>query len=107
MDTVRTARLMGGLSLLLSLPAYAQVEYASRTAGVVQSSSAPAPDTVFSPSATLTQDFEGTFPPTGWLVRNQSTTIGTNTNCWNQFTATPWAPHGGSAHTGANFNCTT
>jgi hypothetical protein len=56
----------------------------------------------------LTEGFEGTFPPTGWIVRNQSTTIGTNTNCWNQFTgATPWAAHGGTSHTGANFNCTT
>jgi hypothetical protein len=30
----------------------------------------------------LVQDFElVTFPPTGWVVRNQSTTIGTNTAC--------------------------
>ncbi|HBL27875.1 MAG TPA: PEP-CTERM sorting domain-containing protein [Acidobacteria bacterium] len=55
----------------------------------------------------LTQDFElVTFPPTGWIVRNQSTTIGTNTTCWNRFTTTPWAAHGGSGHSGANFNCT-
>lgn len=57
----------------------------------------------------LTQDFElVTFPPTGWIVRNQSTTIGTNTACWNRFTgATPWTPHGGTGQAGANFNCTT
>lgn len=56
----------------------------------------------------LNEGFEGTFPPTNWQVRNQSTTIGTNTNCWNLFTGTtPWASHGGAQHTGANFNCTT
>lgn len=54
----------------------------------------------------MNEGFEGTFPPTGWVVRNQSTAIGTNTNCWNLFTATPWAPHAGVNHTGANFNCT-
>jgi len=47
-----------------------------------------------------------TFPPTGWIVRNQSTTIGTNAACWNRFTTTPWAPHTGVGHSGANFNCT-
>jgi hypothetical protein len=56
----------------------------------------------------LTEGFElVTFPPTGWAVRNQSTTIGTNTTCWNRFTATPWAPNSGTGHAGANFNCTT
>lgn len=55
----------------------------------------------------IAESFDGTFPPTGWVVRNQSTTIGTNPNCWNQFTTTPWAPHSGTGHTGANFNCTT
>lgn len=56
----------------------------------------------------INEGFEGAFPPTGWIVRNQSTTIGTNTNCWNQFTgATPWVSHGGTNQTGANFNCTT
>ncbi|HEV7669253.1 MAG TPA: choice-of-anchor J domain-containing protein [Thermoanaerobaculia bacterium] len=54
----------------------------------------------------MNEGFEGAFPPTGWLVRNQSQSIGTNTTCWNLFTATPWAPHGGVNHTGANFNCT-
>lgn len=55
----------------------------------------------------LTEGFEGTFPPTGWIVRNQSTAIGSNTNCWNLFTGTtPWVAHGGAQHTGANFNCT-
>lgn len=56
----------------------------------------------------LNEGFEGTFPPTGWSTRNQSTTIGTNTNCWNLFTgATPWPANAGVNHTGANFNCTT
>lgn len=55
----------------------------------------------------INEGFEGTYPPTGWLVRNQSTAIGTNTNCWNQFTGvTPWATHAGNGQTGANFNCT-
>lgn len=54
----------------------------------------------------LTEGFEGTFPPTNWVVRNQSTVVGTNTACWNLFTgSTPWAAHGGANHTGANFNC--
>jgi hypothetical protein len=53
-------------------------------------------------------DFEiVTFPPTNWQARNQSTTIGTNAQCWNRFTTTPWAPHTGVGHSGANFNCTT
>src|SRR6185503_14370693 len=47
-----------------------------------------------------------TFPPTNWIVRNQSTTIGTNAQCWNRFTTTPWTPHTGVGHAGANFNCT-
>ena len=47
-----------------------------------------------------------TFPPTNWIVRNQSTVIGTNTQCWNRFTATPWPPQAGAGHAGANFNCT-
>ena len=57
----------------------------------------------------LTETFDAaTFPPTGWIVRNQSTVIGTNVNCWNRFTGvTPWAPQAGAGHTGANFNCTT
>jgi hypothetical protein len=54
----------------------------------------------------LTESFDATFPPTGWLVRNQSQSIGTNPNCWNQFTGTtPWATHTGAGQTGANFNC--
>jgi hypothetical protein len=53
-------------------------------------------------------DFElVTFPPTNWIVRNQSTTIGSNAQCWNRFTTTPWTPHAGVGHAGANFNCTT
>lgn len=61
----------------------------------------------------LTEGFEGTYPPTGWIRRNQSTTIGGNTNCWNLFFPPPgtggnepWLAHGGNNHTGANFNCT-
>lgn len=56
----------------------------------------------------LTEGFElATFPPTGWVVRNQSTVIGTNPTCWNRFTgASPWAPNTGAGHAGANFNCT-
>lgn len=51
-------------------------------------------------------DFEiVTFPPTGWIVRNQSTSIGTNATCWNRTTTLP--PHGGTASAVANFNCTT
>ena len=29
----------------------------------------------------INEGFEGTYPPTGWIVRNQSAAIGTNTNC--------------------------
>jgi hypothetical protein len=54
----------------------------------------------------LTESFDATFPPTNWLVRNQSQSIGSNPNCWNQFTGTtPWATHTGAGQTGANFNC--
>jgi hypothetical protein len=56
----------------------------------------------------LVEGFElVTFPPTGWIARNQSTTIGSNAQCWNRFTAPPWAPNSGTGHAGANFNCTT
>lgn len=59
------------------------------------------------PAQQLNEGFEGTFPPASWLVRNQSSPVGTNTNCWNQFTSsTPWTPHTGNGQTGANFNCT-
>lgn len=58
----------------------------------------------------LTEGWESATFPAGddgpWLVRNQSTTIGTNAQCWNRFTTTPWAPHTGVGHAGANFNCT-
>jgi hypothetical protein len=64
--------------------------------------------TLVAAGAQFNEDFESaTFPPLGWIVRNQSTTIGTNAQCWNRFTATPWAPHSGVGHAGANFNCTT
>src|SRR6266567_2696103 len=57
----------------------------------------------------LTEGFElATFPPTNWLIRNQSVPGGTNAQCWNRFTGTaPWAPHTGTGQAGANFNCTT
>lgn len=59
----------------------------------------------------LSEGFEAaTWPSPGddgtWIIRNQSTTIGTNTTCWNRFTTTPWAPHTGVGHAGGNFNCT-
>lgn len=55
----------------------------------------------------LTEGFEAvTFPPPNWVVRNQSSPVGTNAACWNRFTAAPWAPHTGVGHAGANFNCT-
>jgi len=60
----------------------------------------------------LSEGFEAaTWPAPGddgtWIRRNQSTTVGTNAACWNRFTTTPWAPHTGVGHAGANFNCTT
>lgn len=56
----------------------------------------------------FTEGFEGGVVPAGWTTQNRSTTIGTNTNCWNPFTgATPWAAQAGTGHIGANFNCTT
>lgn len=59
------------------------------------------------PEANFTETFDAvTFPPTGWAVQNLSSPIGTNTQCWNRFTTTPWAPQAGVGHTGANFNCT-
>ena len=55
----------------------------------------------------LTEGFESTtFPPTGWVIQNASSPLGTNTNCWNRFTTTPWPPRTGVGHAGANFNCT-
>lgn len=55
----------------------------------------------------FTEGFEAvTFPPTGWAVQNLSSPVGTNTQCWNRFTTTPWAPQTGVGHAGANFNCT-
>ena len=89
-----------------SLPALADTFDVAR-GGNVPDLSPLQPVLMRAPNATLNQDFEGAFPPTNWLVRNQSAAIGTNTNCWNQFTgASPWAAHTGAAHAGANFNCT-
>ncbi|MEQ1604067.1 MAG: choice-of-anchor J domain-containing protein, partial [Pyrinomonadaceae bacterium] len=59
-------------------------------------------------TAGFTEGFENVaYPPAGWFALNESTAIGTNTQCWNRFTTTPWAPRTGVGHTGANFNCTT
>ncbi|MFA5683086.1 MAG: choice-of-anchor J domain-containing protein [Lysobacteraceae bacterium] len=60
--------------------------------------------------ALLAEDFTGagvTFPPAGWIRRNQSSVIGTNTNCWNGFDAsfTGWPAHSGTEQAGVNFNC--
>ena len=100
-------RILASCALLLSLPAFAQSETASRSGHTASGSGLTSPASVFSPLATFTEGFENaTFPPTGWITRNQSTTIGTNTACWNRFTTTPWAPNAGTGHAGANFNCT-
>lgn len=59
------------------------------------------------PTANFTETFDAvTFPPTGWALQNLSAVIGTNAQCWNRFTTTPWAPQSGVGHAGANFNCT-
>ena len=59
-----------GLSVsLISLPVFSQAQYASRS-GLTTDISAPSPNAVVAPNATFTQDFEGAFPPAGWLVRN-------------------------------------
>lgn len=60
------------------------------------------------PAATITENFDAGVLPVDWSIQNRSTTIGTNTNCWNLFTGvTPWAAQAGTGHIGANFNCTT
>lgn len=56
-------------------------------------------------TASFTEGFDGGIVPTDWSVQNLSSAIGTNTNCWNIFGATPWAPQAGVGHIGANFNC--
>ncbi|MEO7935045.1 MAG: choice-of-anchor J domain-containing protein, partial [Dokdonella sp.] len=87
-------------------PAFSQAESVSR-AGAISEQSSAHPNLPAAINATLAEGFEGTFPPTGWIVRNQSTAIGTNPTCWNQFTGTtPWVAHSGVNHAGANFNCT-
>lgn len=57
-------------------------------------------------TAAFTEGFDGGTVPAGWSIQNLSSPVGTNTNCWNPFTTTPWAPQAGSGHIGANFNCT-
>ncbi|MEZ5466336.1 MAG: IPTL-CTERM sorting domain-containing protein [Lysobacterales bacterium] len=95
------------VSSLASTPVWSQAESISRS-GVIEEQGAARPLPPAAPNATLVEGFEGAFPPAGWIVRNQSTTIGTNTNCWNQFTGgTPWVAQAGTGHAGANFNCTT
>jgi len=56
---------------------------------------------------TLNEPFESaSFPPTGWIVRNQSDAIGTNATCWNHATTSPWVPAVGNGHAAADFHCT-
>jgi hypothetical protein len=97
-----------GVFSLLSAPILAQSTTISRT-GVISQAGSNSAVLPALPNASLTEGFEGAvFPPAGWIVRNQSTTPGTNVNCWNQFTgATPWVANTGVNHAGANFNCTT
>jgi len=58
-------------------------------------------------TASFTEGFDSvSFPPAGWAVVNESSPVGLNVPCWNRFTTTPWAPHTGAGHAGANFNCT-
>ena len=109
MRVLQTAAVIAviGATSLFSQAAWSQAELLSRS-GLTQENVSAQPSAPAAPNATLTEGFEGTFPPTGWLVRNQSTTIGTNVNCWNVFTGlTPWGARSGNGHTGANFNCTT
>ncbi len=92
-------------ALLFSAVSFADATNDSR-AGPISEPGVVRPNAPAAPNASLTEGFEGTFPPAGWITRNQSTVIGTNTNCWNAFTTTPWAPNTGTGHAGANFNCT-
>lgn len=65
------------------------------------------PEVVLAPAtASFTEGFDGGVVPAGWSVQNLSSPVGTNTNCWNIFGTTPWAPQAGAGHIGANFNCT-
>lgn len=94
------------LVLAASGSALAQSQLASRVA--LSTDSSQPKETAFAINATFTESFDGAFPPAGWVTRNQSTAIGSNTNCWNGFTGTtPWNPQAGAGHAGANFNCTT
>ena len=100
--------LVGASLAALPLSALASAINTSR-AGDISETSPVQPEPPRAPNATLTQGFEGstTLLPAGWIARNQSSPVGTNTNCWNVFTgATPWVAHGGTNHVGANFNCT-
>ncbi len=99
--------LAGASGLLFTAASVADVTNDSR-AGPVNEGGVLRPLVPSAPNASLSEGFEGTFPPTGWIVRNQSTVIGGNATCWNQFTGTtPWVAHTGNGHAGANFNCTT
>jgi hypothetical protein len=99
--------LAGAFAILISAPLAADVTNDSRL-GPLNEGGELRPSLPAAATASLSEGFEGvTFPPAGWITRNQSTTVGTNTNCWNRFTTTPWAPNSGSGHAGANFNCTT
>jgi hypothetical protein len=52
----------------------------------------------------IAEGFDGGAVPAGWATINHSEPIGTNTNGWNIFAATPWPPQAGAGHIGANFN---
>ncbi|MEY2505461.1 MAG: hypothetical protein QOG27_1741 [Verrucomicrobiota bacterium] len=56
------------------------------------------------PCAGISEGFDGAAVPAGWATINHSEPIGTNTNGWNLFAATPWPPQAGAGHIGANFN---
>lgn len=99
--------LAGASGLLFTAASVADITNDSR-AGPVNEGGVLRPLIPSAPNASLSEGFEGTFPPTGWIVRNQSTVIGGNATCWNQFTGTtPWVAHTGNGHAGANFQCTT
>lgn len=102
----RSSALAGLLSLLVASPVLAQATSVSR-AGAISEGGPTSTSLAPLPNASLTEGFEGAFPPAGWIVRNQSTVVGSNVNCWNQFGATPWPANSGANHAGANFNCTT
>ncbi len=57
-------------------------------------------------AGTIGENFDSVALPAGWTTDNNSNPIGANTNGWNPFGATPWAPFNGTGHVGANFQAT-